>query len=131
MNTHTIDLGDFLRILAARLTEDGVDMPLKNERLWQRLFFTLKKERRENFNFLKDLRFDCDGPFPRSKELAEYIQALHWTGNTSATNPSWERMTLDKQIAHEWMKEFESMDPPIRELAEHAFQEAKKTFTAS
>src|SRR5205823_4805476 len=107
-----------------------IEMPLRNERLWQRVFYSLKKEVGDKFDVLADLRFDWDGPYPRSKEVAEYVQALHWTGNTSATNPSWEKMTLDDEVAREWLEELEGMDPDVQELTNVAFEKAKSTFSS-
>jgi hypothetical protein len=128
MTTQSISLGDFLRILMARLTKDNVRMPLQDEDPWQQLFYALKKENGNNSEFLKDLQFDWDGPAPRSNELAEYIQALHWTGNTSAINPTWETMTLDPSIAEQWVEEFKSLEKRDTDLLFRAIKNAKILF---
>lgn len=123
-------LGDLLRVVVAKLTNASIEIPLQNETLWQKVFYSLKREFGGKFELLRDLRFDWDGPSPRSRELAEYIQALHWTGNISGSNPSWDRMTLAQDVASEWLEEIDTMSPEMRELTELAFEKAKAAFTS-
>lgn len=128
MTQTSITLGDLLRLLVAKLADKSIKIPLQDERLWQRVFYSLKKELGSKFEFLRKLRFDWDGPAPRSRELAEYIHALHWTGNTSGFNPSWESMTLPPEVAKEWLNELDAMDPEVKELVNTAFTKAKSAF---
>jgi len=131
MNT-TTTMGDFLRLLAARLSQENIQLPLQNETLWHMLLFNLKRETpSDKFCFLQDLRFDWDGPYPRSREITEFIQALHWTGNTSAWNPSWERMDLSEDVAASWIKEFENLDIETKALADRAVGKAKIDFVGA
>jgi hypothetical protein len=123
-------LGDLLRLLVAKLTDKSINLPLQDDRLWQRVFYSLKKEFGSKFEVLAKLRFDSDGPSPRSKELADYIHALHWTGNTSGFNPSWETMTLPPDIAADWLQELETMEPEVKELVDIAFTKAKSAFAS-
>jgi hypothetical protein len=111
-------LGDLLRLLVAKLTDKSINLPLQDDRLWQRVFYSLKKEFGSKFEVL------------RSKELADYIHALHWTGNTSGFNPSWETMTLPPDIAADWLQELETMEPEVKELVDIAFTKAKSAFAS-
>ena len=122
--------GDLLRFVLARLKSASIEIPLENEREWQRLFYSLKQDFGKDYQVLQSIRFDWDGPSPRSKQLAEYIQALHWTGNISGSNPSWETLTLSDEIARDWLSELDELPPNFQKLTETAFERAKVAFNA-
>jgi len=98
------NLGDFVKEMAALMKEDNLRLPLKDERPWHLLFFELKRDRQATGRpvFLDRLVFDWDGPSPRCQELSEFIHALHWNANVTASNPTYETLTLSDDIANRW-----------------------------
>ena len=104
MNSQDISLGEFVKQLTLRFTQENIEMPLRDERPWHMLFYELKvsKQPAGKPSFLDDLLFDWDGPYPRASELAEYLDALHWTGCLSASNPQYEKVTLNPKVSQLW-----------------------------
>ena|SRR5438445_714616 len=90
MNSQEISLGEFVKQLTLRFTQEGMTMPLRDERPWHMLFYRLKVASYPagKPSFLEDLLFDWDGPYPRSSELAEYLDALQLDGLSFGVEPS-------------------------------------------
>src|ERR1700732_1603380 len=112
MKTTKMSLGEFVKQLAVLMNESGLVMLFKEEKPWHSLFYRLKKDSFENKpEFLRDLRFDWDGPYPRSQELSRFIQALHWTGAVGAVTPSYERIVLRPEMSELWSSQFSGLSP--------------------
>ncbi len=97
-------LGDFVKEIAALMKENNLRLPLKDERPWHLLFFDLKRDRGAQGRpaFFDRLIFDWDGPSPKCQELSEFIHALHWNANVTASNPTYETLTLSDEVAIRW-----------------------------
>lgn len=97
-------LGDFVKELTALMKDDGLRLPLKDERPWHQLFFELKRNRtvQDRPAFFDRLVFDWDGPSPKCQELSEFIHALHWNATVTASNPTYETLTLSDEVATRW-----------------------------
>ena len=97
-------LGDFVKELAALMADADLRLPLKDEKPWHILFFSLKQ--REGVagrpDFFDRLVFDWDGPTPKCQELSEFIHALHWNATVAANNPTYEAIQLADEIADRW-----------------------------
>lgn len=97
-------LGDFVKEMAALMKDADLRLPLKDERPWHLLFFELKRDRNVAGRpaFPDRLIFDWDGPSPRCQELSEFIHALHWNATVTASNPTYETLTLGEEVATRW-----------------------------
>lgn len=127
-----LSLGDFVKQLAVRMADRGLVMVFKDEMPWHLLFYRLKKEGTAEGRprFFDSLRFDWDGPYPKSQELSDFIQALHWTGSVGAVNPSYERITLQDDVTKLWSEFGRSLETPTVEFLEHAVEMATEEFPA-
>jgi hypothetical protein len=98
------NLGEFVKELAALMSDKHLQLPLKDERPWHSLFFDLKRDRQVAGRpaFFDRLVFDWDGASPRCQELSEFIHALHWNANVTASNPTYETLTLSDEVAARW-----------------------------
>lgn len=105
-------LADFIKYLAALLNKGNIDMPYEDESPWHELFYDLKtrEETHKKPEFIKNLRFDWDAPYPKSPEVSEYLHALHWSACVTAQNPYYERITLSPPIALYWLNEYGNLD---------------------
>lgn len=121
-----LSLGDFVKQIASRVG----DMPFKVEKPWHVLFYQLKLGPDElgKPRFFKVLRFDWDGPYPRSRELSRFIRALHWNSSASAGNPSFERITLPSEVQALWQSYYEEIDEDGREFIGKAVKLADELF---
>jgi len=131
MDNREISLGEFVKQLTLRFTEQGMTMPLRDERPWHMLFYKLKTSSSVagRPDFLADLLFDWDGPYPRSSELAEYLDTLHWTGCLSASNPQYEVVTVNPKVSQLWSSL--PIDPKLSSFIDYAVQAAKGPFGAA
>lgn len=106
MTAQSMSLGEFVKQLAVRMHNSKVPMPLKDERPWHKLLYGLKtSDIQPRPAFLSDLQFDWDGPYPRSRDLSDYIHGLHFTGCVSAANPSYDEISLDEKVEKLWSAE--------------------------
>jgi len=96
----SISLGEFLTRLVLELDSQDIPMPFQNEEKWHRLFNSLKSEPEKPGRpaFLKRMRFDWDGTYPKSQDLSEYLQAMHWNGFISVANPTYDRLRVDEDV---------------------------------
>ena len=124
-------LADFVKYLVALLNEGRTDMPYEDESPWHELFYDLKTrdEAREKPEFIKNLRFDWDAPYPKSPEVSEYLHALHWSACVTAQNPYYERITLSPEIASFWLKEYNNLDNNEKDYLNEVASIAKERFT--
>jgi hypothetical protein len=100
MTAAEVSLGEYVKLLLLELQNKKIPMPFQNEEKWHTLFYRAKKEYKEagRPSFLDELRFDWDGPYPRSQDLSEYLQTLHWNGFVSVANPSYDRLSVDADV---------------------------------
>lgn len=122
-------LGDFVKQLTVRMEQANLVMLFKDETPWHMLFYRLKKTTSTvKPAFITTLRFDWDGPYPRCQELSEFIQALHWTGSVVAANPSYERITLQKDIHQMWSDDSAKLAPEMSSFLDQGLEYAKQEF---
>lgn len=123
-----ITLGEFLKELAALLTEQAVPMPFENERPWHLLFYTLQRETADQqLPFLHRLTFNWDGPYPKCHALSEFLHALHWNAGVTARNPYYDR--IDSEISKMWKTRFDSQSAEVKEVLSAAMQIAQQEFS--
>lgn len=123
-------LGEFVKQLAALLQRDKVTMPFKNERAWHELFYALKRDQAVpgKPQFLESLRFDWDGPYPKSRDLSQFLEALHWNASVSASNPQFEVITLPEEVAELWLRRYDDGDPELKGFLDAAVGRARQEF---
>ncbi len=127
-----LTLGDFVRQLAASLNDRDIKMPFKNEKGWHVLFYNLKTTEAKPGKpvFFNQLFFDWDGPYPKCKELSEFLHALHWNAGVSAENPRYEKIELDSAIAGLWKEKKKDLPPDDLIFLEDAVKQASELFMA-
>ena len=120
-------LGDFVKELTALMKDADLQLPLKDERPWHQLFFELKRNRaaQDRPVFFDRLVFDWDGPSPKCQELSEFIHALHWNATVTASNPTYETLTLSAEVADRWRP------APVTAFHQAALQQARTKFSAA
>lgn len=125
-----MSLGDLIKQLVARLHTQKIKLPFEDESPWHELFFDLKKEPDlpGKPSFINDLRFDWDGPYPKCRELSEFLHALHWNASVSAHNPSFDTITLPTEIEKLWLERSNSLDSTTAEFLNHIVESAKARF---
>ena len=123
-------LGEFVKYLAALLTENKIPMLFKEEAPWHFVLYRLHDEEFEGKpQFLTRLKFDWGGPFPKCKELSRYLQFLHSTACVGTTNPSYEEMVLKEDLEKLWFSELKNMGGPQQRFMGHAADLAAKEFS--
>jgi hypothetical protein len=124
-----MSLGDFVKNLTALLKEKNVEMPFKNQRPWHLLFYDLKEDQRAGKpDFFQHLQFDWNGPHPKSQELTEFLQALHWNASVSVGNPHYNTISLPDDIAQLWRQGADELDPATEEFLQFAVERARNEF---
>jgi len=122
-------LGEFMKQLALRMHDAKLILLFKDEKPWHMLFYRLKRsELGEKPRFLASLRFDWDGPYPKCRQLSEFIQALHWTGSVTAGNPSYEQITLQEDVHRLWEENKPTLSPELEHLVAQGVSFAKEEF---
>jgi hypothetical protein len=128
--TGVMTLGEFVKYLAALLTENKIPMLFKDEATWHTLLYRLQEENFDNKpEFLSGLVFDWGGPFPKCKDLSRYLQLLHVTGCVGVTNPSYKEMELNPGLEKLWYSQVKELPPAQRMFVEHAATLAESSFT--
>jgi hypothetical protein len=127
-----LTLGEFVKIIAVRIHEEGLKLPFKEEAPWHYLFYELKKapDLSDKPAFFRRLRFDWDGAYPRCQELSEFIQALHWTGSVTVGNPSYDQIMLNDDLSAKWKEEESEFIPADSAFLARGIDIAKREFTA-
>jgi len=127
-----ITLGDFVRLLTVRIPTQGRIIPFKDETPWHIVFYRLKKELPDpKPRFIADLGFDWDGPFPKSQDISDFLQALHWTGSVAALNPSYEEIIIPQGVRERWNTEVSALDPEMARILERGVELAVEEFPAA
>ncbi len=100
ITTKEVSLAEFVAELGLRLSEAKVPMPFQNEEKWHRLFygFKLARNQRGRPDFIDDLQFDWDGPYPKCQDLSECLEALHLNGFITVGNPSYDKFSIDEKV---------------------------------
>ena len=126
-----MSLGDFVKELAALMHKKGIGMPFRNQRPWHLVFYDLKKASSEVGRpaFLDNLTFDWDGPYPKSRELSEFLNALHWNASVSASNPHYQTITLTDDVADLWLGRYKHLDSDTEKFLNGAVESAQKEFS--
>jgi hypothetical protein len=123
-------LGELIKQLVSHLNTE-VRIPFENEAPWHELFYQLKRENIQGKPpFFKSLRFDWDGPYPKCKQVTEYLHALHWNACISVCNPTFDAITLPEDIAAHWKAEAAKLDPEQQDFLSEALKRAKQEFRA-
>jgi hypothetical protein len=125
-----MSLGDFVKQLAALMYEKNIAMPFRNQRPWHFLLYELKKDRTIPGRpaFLDRLVFDWDGPFPRSRELSDFLHALHWNASVSADNPHYETIALARDVAELWLEDYRKLDDDTKGFLDETVRRAQVEF---
>lgn len=127
MTAQSMSLGEFVKQLAVRMHGSEIAMPFKDERPWHVLIYDLTvSELKQKPEFLSKLQFDWDGPYPRSRDLSDYLHGLHFTGCVSAANPSYDQISLDDDLAKLWSSEGDDME--VKQFMDEVMNIAKKEF---
>lgn len=120
-------VSDFVKELVALLHEKKVRMPFENEKPWHELFYELKYNEKAP-DFINCLRFDWDGPYPHSRELSDFLHALHWNVSVSANNPSFDEISLSEEVANLWQKRISELGPSDLDFLNIASEKAQIKF---
>lgn len=130
-NQMTISLGEFVNYLVLLLQKNNVILPFHRQGAWHLLFYRLKKspEIREKPAFLETLWFDWDGPYPKSPELSEYLNALRIIGVVETNSPKFDKYWISKDIERLWQSQFEKTDEINKEYLLRVVEIAKEEFT--
>lgn len=130
MAEEEMTLGEFVKYLAARLTENKTPMLFKEEAPWHFVLYRLHNEEFEGKpQFLSNLKFDWGGPFPKCKELSRYLQFLHSTACVGAMNPSYDEMVLKPDLEKLWFSELNKIGQPQQTFMGHAADLAAQEFS--
>ncbi len=106
MSTQRLTLGGYVKQLAVRMQDANMVMTFKDDRPWHLLFYRLREEfKAQGSTFLQSMEFDWDGPYPRSQDVSDFLQGLHWTGSVSALNPSYEKIIVPDDVHKIWKTE--------------------------
>jgi hypothetical protein len=133
MHGQEMSLSEFVKQLAALLQKRNVRLPFKNQRPWHMLFYELKKRpvAPGRPNFLDELRFDWDAPYPKCQQLSEFLNALHFTASVSARNPHFDVISVAPDVADRWANNADQDDPDLKQFINGASALAEKEFTTA
>jgi hypothetical protein len=128
-----VSLGEMVKLLAAKLHQEEVALPFKNQKPWHMLFYALKSQQvgSDKPHFLDDLVFDWDAPYPRCEELSEFLNALHVTANVSAHNPHFDVISVNDADADRWLAGIGDMDTSSSSFLQHATNLARLKFCSA
>jgi hypothetical protein len=130
MAEEEMTLGEFVKYLAALLTEKKITMLFKEEAPWHFVLYRLTQEEfKAKPEFLSHLKFDWGGPFPKCKELSRYLQFLHSTACVGTMNPAYEEMVLKEDLEKLWFSELQKIGDSQQKLIGHAADLAAKEFS--
>jgi hypothetical protein len=78
--------------------------------------------------FFDELRFDWDAPYPKSQQLSEFLNALHFTASVSARNPHFDVISVAPDVADRWANDVDQDDPKLKQFIGGAVILAEKEF---
>ena len=124
--TQQLTLGGFIKQLAVRMQDAGIDMSFKDDKPWHMLLYKLRGEFKSRGNtFLQSMQFDWDGPYPKSQDVSDFLQGLHWTGSVSALNPTYERIIVPNEVQKVWKAEGENLEDGDKTLLSRGLEIAQ------
>lgn len=126
-------MGEFIKVLATELRDQGCEMPFHDERPWHLLLYNLKKKgsQPKAMDFIGRMRFDWDGPYPKCQALSDYLQALHWNASVSVANPTFETIAIPEEMANLWKRRAECLDQESLDFLSKAVEMAKEEFRSA
>jgi len=129
MTSQQLTLGGYVKQLAVRLQDAGIVMTFKDDKPWHMVFYRLHEELKSKApTFLQSMQFDWDGPYPRSQDVSDFLQGLHWTGSVSALNPSYERIIVPNEVHQVWKAEGGRLEDTDNALITRGFEIAQNEF---
>jgi hypothetical protein len=129
MTSQQLTLGGFIKQLAVRMQDADIQLSLKDDKPWHLLFYRLRREFKSQGNtFLRSMQFDWDGPYPKSQDVSDFLQGLHWTGSVSALNPTYERIIVPDDVKEAWKTEGKGVGDDDEVLLSRGLQIAKTEF---
>lgn len=126
-----LTLGDFVKYLLALLQRDMVPLKLEDERLWHELFFALKRSSEGHSGkprSLSDLKFDWDGPYPKSQTLLRFIDGLSITGSVTCSSPGFTEHKIAAGLDKVWLASMEVLPANVRQFLNIALVMATERF---
>jgi hypothetical protein len=128
-SSREMSLGQFVKQLAGLLQAQDVPLPFKNQEPWHSLFYDLSKATDPGKpEFLDNLVFDWDAPYPKCQQLSEFLSALHFTASASARNPRFDVISLDPATARRWCQQAQHDEPNLKAFVTQAATLATKEF---
>lgn len=120
----SLTLGDFVRHVAAKITESNEGFPYNKEEPWHTMLIEMRNKYQNKLEFLKSIKFEVgEVPYPRCKKLSEFLQALHWSGALTVENPTYANACVIPSLVKEWIQEENELDEVYRDIIEDAVQE--------
>lgn len=127
MEIHLV--GDFVKFLIVKLQKNGVKLPFRNPELWHSLFYKLRAmDSLEKPSFFDKLRFDWDGPYPKSPELSEFLHGLCMIGAVICDSPQYENYRLPEGLFTLWEQKLEKLDEVTKQFVGTAANIASEEF---
>lgn len=123
-------LGEFVKILTAKLQSADVSLPFKDEASWHELFYKMSNTPafQNSLPFLQEMFFEWTGPHPRSPELSDFLQALHWNACVSAHNPHYVTIELPESVQRLWLARTETLNHDVADALQQATDLASELF---
>ena len=126
------DLTQYLKVLTAELDANNVSIPPGSAKEWHLFMYRLKRESTgpNRPTFLDGLRFDWDGPYPVSTEVAEVLSSFHWNASASAANPHFDQIALRPEVKDLWYSRIQEMAQPDQDFMKASCESASKIFAS-
>ena len=130
--TDTIELSDFVHIIAARMQQNKLGLRLAREKLWQILFYQLgdAEESTQRPEFFSELYFEGTPSYPRSRKLSACLRGLRRIESAAGLDPWSEENYLPPEICDEWAKTYKEYDPEIQKFIDFTLERARDVFPA-
>ena len=71
-----VSLGEFVKIFIANVQKKCSVVPYHSDPVWHNFFYKLKHNQENKPKCISELRFDWDSPYPKEKELSDYLFAI-------------------------------------------------------
>lgn len=125
-----ISLEEFVKYMVLLLQKNNIVLPFHKTEAWHSLFYRLKKSTETHGKpaFLENLWFDWDGPYPKSPELSEYLNAMCFIGVVETNSPRFDRYWLSKNVEGLWQEQFEKLDKTLKQYLHSTVEIAKEEF---
>lgn len=122
----------FLWELVATLQDQEVSVPYDDDRPWQKLLLKLQSKD-DAPRFVKDLYFDADGIYLRSRDLVDALQGLQMSASVAAANPTFENIFFPNNsiLRTKWLTELGHREAGYKQFVAEAANAAKTLFQSS